>query len=899
MKHTSMDSIDYDADFTNHDNVDGNHGYGPSVQIHDLDDNDNDGISTPMSDDNNNNNTPISISGNIVGGGMILTPDAIIPERLPINERTDSVDSLDPDFVLEPAYFENSEVYSMSRDDSYSVTRDSIPPPMPNGVSIPMDTNKSNYYNPDHNSHLTVDLARNSQLKNFNSLNSINSVNSVQSVASTVLSDNSSVNSLTETHSQFGVSKDMDFGGSTQWTMPGVSIDHTASMQMLQSMQNIKPKTIKKINDNNNNNNNNNKKIGKSVQYEPMIDATSSKIGKSVQYEAMIDTTSSKIGKSVQYQGVNEMKMNIGKSVQYDKTINNINSMNSTNSTKSIASSMGGEQFIMWQMHGRKLKNMSHESLLKWLESAGFDDETLTHFRKKKIDGKKLWQNIRNASMFLYNVGVVRPTLRDAIVQNIYLELLPKTPGFDERHMSDFKRLQLIADGPISTIYKAQIQKEKLKLRESTVIIKGYHFTADEVRVGKIIQILVHMVTNIISSRFVKIHGFIRNMMENKQENNNNNTIYQRPMFGIVMEYCDGGSLQSIFKNGQNKAYHFEYNIMDKIGILVEIATAMNELHKMKILHRNLKASNVLISNVDDVKLTDYCLDVTQLTDFTHSLDAKERSIRWMSPELIQTQNYTKKCDIYSFGITMYEILSGNKPYHQYSSNSISSLLRKIISENLRPNIDDLANLPEQLLILMTNCWNENPNQRPDNFDDIIDELDKIKEHLRESCITFDDIYTQSRISRISALQNIKNGGGYNYGKAFQSSPLLTMNDSDNDENNEYNTFDIDTDFEYDDNDADDEKFESLLQPYNSQNKPTHIKDDTALELDKLRNFEPKRRKIHKTKKKRPRKPLPKAPPVSKALPNLHQNTKSIEIKPDVKIKVQLPDKPLPPKPLI
>eukprot|EP01083_Nonionella_stella_P154236 496684_1 len=47
-------------------------------------------------------------------------------------------------------------------------------------------------------------------------------------------------------------------------------------------------------------------------------------------------------------------------------------------------------------------------------------------FESIKLTENYIWQNIRNASMFLYNVGVVRPTLRNKIVQNIHLELLPK-----------------------------------------------------------------------------------------------------------------------------------------------------------------------------------------------------------------------------------------------------------------------------------------------------------------------------------------------------------------------------------------------------------------------------------------------------------------------------------------
>eukprot|EP00486_Rosalina_sp_Unknown_P015605 CAMPEP_0201596660 /NCGR_PEP_ID=MMETSP0190_2-20130828/193303_1 /ASSEMBLY_ACC=CAM_ASM_000263 /TAXON_ID=37353 /ORGANISM="Rosalina sp." /LENGTH=123 /DNA_ID=CAMNT_0048057147 /DNA_START=1252 /DNA_END=1623 /DNA_ORIENTATION=- len=120
------------------------------------------------------------------------------------------------------------------------------------------------------------------------------------------------------------------------------------------------------------------------------------------------------------------------------------------------------------------------------------------------------------------------------------------------------------------------------------------------------------------------------------------------------------------------------------------------------------------------------------------------------------------------------------------------------------------------------------------------------------------------------------------------------MNDSNDDNNNPYDALGVDIESEYSDQDADDHKYDAsyLFQPYNAQNKPTHIKDDTALELDVLKKFEPRRRRIHKPKKKRPRKPLPKAPP-QKALPQTDQQSVMIGDQ-----KIQMPDKPLPHKPL-
>merc|ERR1719229_389388 len=139
--------------------------------------------------------------------------------------------------------------------------------------------------------------------------------------------------------------------------------------------------------------------------------------------------------------------------------------------------------------------------------------------------------------------------------------------------------------------------------------------------------------------------------------------------------------------------------------------------------------------------------------------------------------------------------------------------------------------------------------------------------------------------------------------KLYQSSPLLTIQDENDSECDEYeydmNDYDIQQqiqnqlikqemkqEYDIDNNSDDDIKFEQLLKPYNDINRPTHVKDDTALELDKIKKFKPKRRKIHtnnKPIKKRPRKPLPKAPPVNKQLPSIQKPVK---------------DKPLPPKPL-
>jgi len=366
--------------------------------------------------------------------------------------------------------------------------------------------------------------------------------------------------------------------------------------------------------------------------------------------------------------------------------------------------------------------------------------------------------------------------------------------------------------------------------RQQNVIIKGYHFDADEVRVSKIIQILVHMVIHIDSPRFVKILGFVRNLMEDDM------SPISRPMFGIVMECCDGGSIRSAFdgKGRRHKKYHFEYNLMDKVGILMEVAYAMQELHGKRILHKNLKASNVLLcgggggGSGHNIKLTDYCLDVTQLSDFTDS--AKERSIRWFAPELVlNPMNYTVNSDVYSFGITCYEIVSGQPPYHEYRTDDVQELLERIMTSGYRPEIEELF-APEALLTLMRRCWHQDPAERP-GFKDIVDALEEIMEKLKRPGVSWDDISAQHRNRKQSAKDSLKL-------RSFQSAPVLGSNDEESSGSMEYDRhFDhiqyrkmssLDYDeYEDTDDDQDDEKFERApFEPLLVMNMNRHSKDD-------------------------------------------------------------------------
>lgn len=99
--------------------------------------------------------------------------------------------------------------------------------------------------------------------------------------------------------------------------------------------------------------------------------------------------------------------------------------------------------------------------------------------------------------------------------------------------------------------------------------------------------------------------------------------------------------------------------------------------------------------------------------------------LKWMSPESIRNQVYNSKTDVYSYGITMWEILTGIPPY---PNHKVLSLAVEVCQKCIRPKI--LEWFPKQLSVLMQRCWQEIPAYRPSLYD-IIQELTQYRTYLQ------------------------------------------------------------------------------------------------------------------------------------------------------------------------
>jgi serine/threonine protein kinase len=193
----------------------------------------------------------------------------------------------------------------------------------------------------------------------------------------------------------------------------------------------------------------------------------------------------------------------------------------------------------------------------------------------------------------------------------------------------------------------------------------------------------------------------------------------------IIMSYYDSGDLAHyITKDFYNLQWH------TKLSKLSGIARGLVKLHKANIIHRDFHSGNIFFNSrfgfiVDYVTIGDLGISKSA----TESGDDNENYgiIPYMAPEIFRKQKYNKTSDIYSFGMIMWELMTGRRPF--WDRNHDIELIIEIC-DGLRPPI--FTNAPEGYIELMEECWQSDPNKRPIAID-ILERIKKIYEKEHEN----------------------------------------------------------------------------------------------------------------------------------------------------------------------
>lgn len=174
--------------------------------------------------------------------------------------------------------------------------------------------------------------------------------------------------------------------------------------------------------------------------------------------------------------------------------------------------------------------------------------------------------------------------------------------------------------------------------------------------------------------------------------------------FCLVMEYAEGGSLFNVLHRS-----NLYYTIAHAMSWAYQCSKGVEYLHAMQpkpLIHRDLKPPNLLLINGGvHLKICDFGTAADKSTYMTNN----KGSAAWMAPEVFTSSNYTEKCDVFSWGIILWEVLSRKKPFYNQGGSAFSIMWA--VHKGKRPPL--LRNCPPVIENLMTACWDQDPSNRP------------------------------------------------------------------------------------------------------------------------------------------------------------------------------------------
>ncbi|XP_061209141.1 serine/threonine-protein kinase Nek5 isoform X2 [Neopsephotus bourkii] len=248
--------------------------------------------------------------------------------------------------------------------------------------------------------------------------------------------------------------------------------------------------------------------------------------------------------------------------------------------------------------------------------------------------------------------------------------------------MDKYEIIKKIGEGSFGKIFLA-----KVKVDNEQCVIKEINLTKMPVKEKEASQKEVILLAKMKHANIVTFYASFQEK----------NKLY------IVMEYCDGGDLMTRI-NMQHGVLFDEDQIL---SWFVQISLGLKHIHDKKILHRDIKAQNVFLSNNGKVaKLGDFGIarQLNSTTEFAHTCVGTPY---YLSPEICENQPYNNKTDIWSLGCVLYELCALK---HPFEGNSLHQLVLKICRGHFHPVS---PNYSYDLRILISQLFKVSPRDRP------------------------------------------------------------------------------------------------------------------------------------------------------------------------------------------
>ena len=288
-----------------------------------------------------------------------------------------------------------------------------------------------------------------------------------------------------------------------------------------------------------------------------------------------------------------------------------------------------------------------------------------------------------------------------------------------------YEILEKIGSGGMSDVYKAKCHKLN---RQVAVKVLKQEYSSDKGFVSK------------FWAEAQSAAGLSHSNIVNVYDVGNDQDVYY-----IVMELVEGITLKKyIEKKGK-------LEIRESIGIAMQVCQGMEAAHEQKIIHRDIKPQNIMISKDGKVKVTDFGIARAATTQ-TISSNAMG-SVHYISPEQARGGYCDERSDIYSMGIVLYEMLTGQVPFEGESTVQVA--LMHIQTEMVPPTMHE-PTIPVSLEKIILKCTQKKPEARYASVAALIADLRRALMTPDEDFVKIAPVVTSNDPTRVMSNEEVE-----------------------------------------------------------------------------------------------------------------------------------------------
>lgn len=311
-----------------------------------------------------------------------------------------------------------------------------------------------------------------------------------------------------------------------------------------------------------------------------------------------------------------------------------------------------------------------------------FFKRTRAHFQENKVPFPK--EELPSNESAPSTTAIVSQKL--AVIPEINTIFSP--PPFSEINVDSIDFGDGVASGTNGKVIKGKWKNQEVAIKEISDVKPALVDPSSKIKYNEFHILELLMKLNPSMPNIIETYGYALNK----------DSIY------FVMKYFPLGDLSAHIESKKPLTGKFRHDMA--LGVI----EALEFLHNLKIVHRDIKSKNVLISPEMQPILIDFGFAIQLGDNNQYDVDEKVSvgSPRWMAPEAIKGQSITQAVDVFSYGIVLWELVTRLLPYPDI--NSPFSIMRKAARGD-HNQIPDQC--PSHLTTLMQVCWRQEPKERP------------------------------------------------------------------------------------------------------------------------------------------------------------------------------------------